>query len=148
MKLSGFLAIALVCAACSDKPAPEQTPSPALQPESNATATGGEEPAAEVTPNRPVESAAVKDARAAETGPVTVAAQQAGVNSDGAIVADFNARVKKYLDIHKAAAKGDAKLKQTEHPEEITAAQEALAAKIRAARADAKPGDIFTAEIR
>jgi hypothetical protein len=149
MKLSGFLAIALVCAACSDKPAPEQTPSPALQPESNATATGGEEPAAaEVTPSRPVESAAVKDARAAETGPVTLAAQQAGVNSDGAIVADFNARVKKYVDIHKAAAKGDAKLKQTENPAEITAAQEALAAKIRAARADAKPGDIFTAEIR
>lgn len=155
MKLKGFVAIALLSAACSNQPAPEQTSAPAVEPEAGAAATAGEAPVAapaveepKPAPTRAVESAAVKDARAAETGPVTVAAQQAGVNSDGAIVADFNARVKKYVDIHKAAAKGDAKLKQTENPAEITAAQDALAAKIRAARADAKQGDIFTAEIR
>jgi hypothetical protein len=153
MKLKGLLAFALLCAACSDRPASEQTPIPADQPESGAAATAGEAPAVEpapqtAAPRRPIESAAVKDARAAETGPATLAAQQSGVNTDAAVLADFNARVKKYVDIHKAAAKGDAKPKETESPAEITATQEALAAKIRAARADARPGDIFTAEIR
>jgi hypothetical protein len=156
MKLSGVLAIALFAAACADEPA-NRASTEATQAERDATATAGEEtpiPAAaqpeapNPAPQRPVESAALKDERAAANGPVTLAAAQAGVNADGALIQDFNTRVKKYLEIHKDAAKGSAKLKETEDPAEIVKAQETLAAKIRAARSTAKAGDIFTPEIR
>lgn len=152
MKLNGLIAIALLFSACS---APDREAQPAVAEPATA-ATAGEQPAVEPEPptaaepvaRRAVESAALKDERAAANGEVTQAANQAGVNADGAILADFNARVKKYIEIHKAAAKGSAKLKQTENPAEITQAQEMLASKIRTARADGKQGDIFTAEIR
>ena len=61
---------------------------------------------------------------------------------------DFNKRVDAYMAIHKAAAKDSLPLKETKNPAEIKAAQLALAAKIRAARANARPGDILTPEIR
>jgi hypothetical protein len=158
MKVCRWLAPCLLIAACSDGPARDQSATPAAAPEPNAAATAGEHPPAPDTAvpaeapkpatRRAVESAEVKDARAAATGPVTMAAVQSGVNADGAILQDFNDRVKKYVEVHKDAAKGNAKLKETEDPAEITRAQDALAAKIRAARATAKQGDIFTAEIR
>jgi hypothetical protein len=157
MKLSGFVAVAAMCAACSDKPASEQPSTSAVEPEHRATATTGEQPAeppraapapAPKPKPRPEVDLARRDEQAAKTGPVTTAARQSGVNADGAILQDFNARVKSYLDIHKEAAKGSAKLKETENPAEITQAQETLAARIRTARAGAKQGDIFTAEIR
>jgi hypothetical protein len=155
MKLSGFLAVAAMCAACSDRPASEQPSTSTVEPEQRATATTGERPAEpqraapEPKPKPRAEvDLARRDEQAAKTGPVTTAAQQSGVNADGAILQDFNARVKAYLDIHKDAEKGSAKLKETENPAEITQAQETLAARIRSARAGAKQGDIFTAEIR
>jgi len=157
MKVYGWLAVCLLVSACSDGPAGDRSETTAVEPEPNATATAGEE-AAEPNPlvqaepkpasRRPVESAELKDERAAASGPVTLAAAQSGVNADSAILQDFNARVKKYVEIHKEAAKGSAKLKETNDPAEITRAQELLASRIRMARADAKPGDIFTAEIR
>ena len=159
MKVCRWLAPCLFVAACSDGPARDQSQSPAPQPEPNTVATAGEQPT-ELEPaappveepkpsrRRPVESAEVKDARTAASGPVTLAAAQAGVNADGALIQDFNARVKKYLDIHKDAAKGSAKLKETADPAEIVKAQETLAARIRTARPTAKQGDIFTPEIR
>jgi hypothetical protein len=79
---------------------------------------------------------------------VTLAAKAEGVNPDAAILQDFNARIAQYVKVHKDAAKGDAKPKETSDPAEITATKEALAARIRAARPAAKQGDIFTAEIR
>ena len=155
MKVCRWLALCLLIPACSDR---DRAEAPPPAPEPNAAATAGEqpaelEPAPPPEPTKPVarrvvESAEVRDARAAETGPVTLAAAQAGVNADGALLQDFNARVKKYVEIHKDAATGSAKLKETENPAEIVQAQETLAAKIRAARPDAKPGDIFTPEIR
>ena len=156
MKVSRWLILAALAAACSDRPAVDQTGSEPERAQQDAAATTGEQTTQSATPAaeapkpqpRPVESAEVKDERAAAHGPVTLAAHQANVNSDSAILQDFNARVKSYLDIHKDAAKGSAKLKESENPAEITAAQETLAAKIRAARPHAKQGDIFTAEIR
>jgi hypothetical protein len=163
MNVSRWLVLALFAAGCSNAPESERASAPAS---SEPVATSGQqdhtlaaEPAkpdvAAPAPQkkdvkvRPViETVAARDARAAAKGPVTQATQEQGVNADGAILADFNARVKKYVDIHKDAAKGSAKLKQTENPGEITAAQDALAAKIRVARSTAKQGDIFTAEIR
>lgn len=84
---------------------------------------------------------------AAAQGPVGDAARQRNVNPEGAVLADFQARLKKYVDIHKSAAKGAGELKESEDPAEIAGAQDTQAARIREARAGAKQGDVFTPEI-
>lgn len=76
------------------------------------------------------------------------AGQKAPVNETARVLADFKARVDKYVALRKQAAKDGPPLKQTEDPAKINAAQAALAEHIRALRPDAKPGDIFTAEVR
>lgn len=85
------------------------------------------------------------------------AAQKAGeaktstdpkVNPNAAIMADFKSRVDKYAELHKDLAKGSAKQKDNVSAEQVNAQQAALAAKIQAARASAKQGDIFSAEMR
>ena len=53
------------------------------------------------------------------------------VNPHAAALAGFKARVDAYADLHKRLAKGDAKLKETADPAQITAAKAALAAKSR-----------------
>src|SRR5687768_5710943 len=128
MKVSRWLGLALFATACSDRPAPERAES--TPPEPQPAATTGEQPAepqrAEPAPPKPTPRAEVnlarRDEQAAKTGPVTTAAQQAGVNTSGAIQQDFQARVKAYLDILKDAAKGSAKIRQSENPAEITQA--------------------------
>ena len=93
------------------------------------------------TPPTPAEVAIKDGERKTSTDPK--------VNPDAAAMADFEARVKKYADLHKQLAKGNAEQpKETPNPAEITAAKVALAAKIQAARAEAKHGDIFTPQIR
>jgi hypothetical protein len=69
-------------------------------------------------------------------------------NPDALVLADFQKRIDAYMAIHKDAAKDAPPIKETNNPAEIKAAQDALGAKIRAARADAKPGDILTPEVR
>ena len=85
------------------------------------------------------------------------AAQKAGavktstdpaVNPNAALMADFKARVEKYAELHKDLAKGAAAQKDDRTPEQLNAQKAALAAKIQAARAGAKQGDIFTPEMR
>ena len=75
-------------------------------------------------------------------------AAEDNANPDALVLADFQKRVDAYMAIHKDAAKDAPAMKETNNPAEIKAAQEALGAKIRAARATAKPGDILTPEIR
>ena len=70
------------------------------------------------------------------------------VNPHAAALAGFKARVDAYADLHKRLAKGDAKLTETADPAQISAAKAALAAKLQAARAGAKHGDIFTPDVR
>ena len=70
------------------------------------------------------------------------------VNPNAAAMAAFKERVDKYAELHKELARGSADQKERSNPAEIDAAKTALAAKTRAARADAKQGDIFTPEIR
>jgi len=65
-----------------------------------------------------------------------------------AIVADFHARIAKYLTVRAQAQKGAPPLKTSEDPAKIVEAQDALAARIRALRADAKPGDVFPVDTR
>ena len=104
--------------------------------------------------------AATDKAPAAQAAPAQTpaeAAQKAGeartttdpsVNPNAAVMADFKARVEKYADLHKDLAKGDARQKDDASAERINAQKAALTAKIQAARADAKQGDIFTPEMR
>ena len=70
------------------------------------------------------------------------------VNADAATLADFKARLTKYIELQKDLADDSPPLKETSDPAKIDAAQEVLAVKIRAARMDAKPGDIFTPQTR
>lgn len=66
------------------------------------------------------------------------------VNADAAVLADFKARVDAYLAVRKDAVKGAPQLKETDDVARIKAAQDALAVRIRAARASARHGDVFT----
>jgi hypothetical protein len=75
-------------------------------------------------------------------------AAEDNANPDALVLADFQKRVDAYMAIQKAAAKDSLPIKETNNPAEIKAAQQALGVKIRAARADAKPGDVLTPEIR
>jgi hypothetical protein len=69
-------------------------------------------------------------------------------NADAALLKDFKDRIDAYMKLHDKQEKGKADPKETSDPGKIKATQDALAAKIQAARTDAKPGDIFTPEIR
>jgi hypothetical protein len=84
--------------------------------------------------------------------PVSAAPQKAGTaartNPDAAVLADFQKRIDEYVKLHESVAKGSAEMKETSDPAKIRLAQSALAARIQAARKDARPGDIFTPEIR
>jgi hypothetical protein len=75
-------------------------------------------------------------------------AAEENANPDALVLGDFQKRIDAYMAVHKDAAKDSPPLKETKNPAEIKAAQEALGAKIRTARATAKPGDILTPEIR
>lgn len=76
------------------------------------------------------------------------AGAQPKVNPDAKMLQDFQARIDAYLKLHKQVEDNSPKLKETTNPAEIQAAQKALIAGIRAARANARPGDIFTPEVR
>ena len=79
-----------------------------------------------------------------------VAHQRGGAvaNPDALIQQDFEKRIEAYITLRTNAVKGIGPLKPTANPAEIKAGQEALAERIATARSDAKPGEIFTAEIR
>jgi hypothetical protein len=79
--------------------------------------------------------------------PTARAAQAPATNPDAALLADFKDRVDKYVSTRKTADNSAPPLKKTEDPAEIHAAQQALAAQLKAARATAKQGDIFSPAI-
>ena len=79
--------------------------------------------------------------------PVADQAKTAGVNADAAVIQDFSNRIDAYVKLRKDAVKGAPALKETTDPAKIKAAQDGMATQIRAARASAKHGDIFTSEI-
>ena len=64
---------------------------------------------------------------------------------DAAIVSQFEAKVKQYIDFRQSTV-GQA-TKPTDKPGEIVARQSEMANKIRVARAGAKQGEIFSAEV-
>jgi hypothetical protein len=75
-------------------------------------------------------------------------AAEKNTNPDALVLADFQKRIDAYMEIHKEAAKDAPPLKATNNPAEIKTAQDALGARIRAARSTAKAGDIMTPEIQ
>ena len=70
------------------------------------------------------------------------------VNADAKTMADFKAKVDAYDKLRKDLGKKTPPLKNTDDPAEIALAEKALAQQIKAARAGAKAGDIFTLETR
>jgi hypothetical protein len=84
---------------------------------------------------------------AAKAGAIKTSTDPA-VNPDAAVMAEFKARVDKYAALHKDLAKGPAAQKEDTNAEQINAQKTALVAKVQAARATAKHGDIFSPEIR
>jgi hypothetical protein len=75
-------------------------------------------------------------------------AAEQNANPDALVLADFQKRIDAYMAIHKEAAKDAPPRKETKNAAEIKPAQDALGARIRAARATAKQGDIVTPEIQ
>jgi len=118
MNVSQLLVVAAFTSACGDAGATQRATPPAT----------------------PAEVAVKEGEKKTSTDPA--------VNPDAAAMAEFKARVDKYADLHKQLAKGAATQKETSDPAQINAAKAALAAKVQAARADAKQGDIFTPAIR
>lgn len=77
----------------------------------------------------------------ASTSSTTVAND---VNPDARLLAAFKASTEAYDRLRKDLETKAPPLKKTDDPAEIARAEQALAQQIRVARAQAKPGDIFT----
>lgn len=69
------------------------------------------------------------------------------VNAYGAAVKAFRDRANAYLAVHKKAAESVPQLKETDDPTKLTSREAALGEAIRQARAGAKAGDIFGADL-
>ena len=77
-----------------------------------------------------------------------VVQSQERVNQNAQAVANFQKRVDAYMALHKKLEASLPKISKEATPEQIDQDQRALAALIAAARADAKPGDIFTQDVQ
>jgi hypothetical protein len=73
--------------------------------------------------------------------------QQTPEASANAALADFNRRVAEYAALHRRLEGPIPTLRISDHPDEIRAAMDALAERIRYERARAKQGDVFTRDI-
>jgi hypothetical protein len=73
--------------------------------------------------------------------------EQPRINDNARVLADFKARVDKYVELRKKADDTAAPLKKTEEARDIRTAQQMLVERIGLARSGAKQGDIFTPEI-
>jgi hypothetical protein len=67
-------------------------------------------------------------------------------NPDSTILADFKARLEKYVKVQRALLK-EVPISEDATPAQIRARQEKLAAQLRMIRKDAKRGDIFTPQV-
>lgn len=84
----------------------------------------------------------------AAQAPQSPAKPASAVNKDARILLDFKTRIDQYLDVRKKAQKGGPALKESNDAAAIKVAEDRFAMLIRDARSSAKPGDIFTPEIR
>jgi hypothetical protein len=78
---------------------------------------------------------------------VAGARQAPPANADAKVMADFTARVEKYVALRNKADDSAPPLKSSNSGGDIKRGQQGLAERIGAARAGVKPGEIFTPEI-
>src|SRR5262245_15246292 len=144
MKPITFAAIVLIATACtSRRPADERR----YDTETASAATReGALPATEQQPQtQPKKTPSPEPAPVGTTHKIV---DGKVVNVDAEAIKDFKDRIAKYVQTHNTAIQKVPPLKQTTKPAEIKVAENALAAHIRAMRVAARPGDIFTPEIR
>lgn len=152
MKVSHLLVIAVLATGCTGattdepqnaEPAPAAIEQPAPVATEQPTPTTGTQQKTRAAPQREVPPPKP------QISPATLEkAAEANANPDALVLVDFTQRINKYLAVRKGAAKDAPRMKETDDPAKIQAAQKGLAATLRAARMDARPGDIFTPEIR
>jgi hypothetical protein len=144
MKLIRILVVALFTVSCNRASTPERTDHKSDEAAPAAATSGETRPAA--TPEPATQPDQGEKPVAALT-PVAEQAKATGVNPDAAVLADFKSRIDAYMKLRKEAVKDAPRLKETKDPAKIRAAQDAMSIQIRAARANATHGDIFTPEI-
>ena len=142
MKLIRILVVALFTVSCGRASTSERTD----HKSDDSAATSGETRQPVATPE-PATQPNQGEKPAAALTPVAEQAKATGVNPDAAVLADFKSRIDAYMKLRKEAVKDAPRLKETKDPAKIKAAQDAMSIHIRAARANATHGDIFTPEI-
>ena len=140
MKVSRLLMVAALTASCSHETTSDRSDYKANEAAQAVATTGGTPEQAPPAAQPPAEKKPVAT-------PVADQARAVGANPDAAVLQSFKARVDAYMKLRKEAVKGAPSLKETNDPAKIKAAQDAMSMQIRAARATAQHGDIFTPEI-
>jgi hypothetical protein len=98
---------------------------------------------AQQSAQQPSKPDATPPATQAGAGP-TKMPEGTNINSDAKLMADFKAKVDDYLKLRKSVEGQAPAVKKTDKPQELLTAEKSLAANVRAARANAKRGDLFT----
>jgi hypothetical protein len=96
---------------------------------------------------QPARGSVPKTAAPAPAAPPTEAQplpQGKNVNPDAGLMADFTKRVDTYVKLRDEAERAAPDLERTKQPQEIVTAEKSIGHNVRAARASAKQGDIFT----
>jgi hypothetical protein len=140
MKVSRILIVAALMASCG-RAATSNGSDQAVNHDAPAVATSGEQSVLSTPP--PAQPEAAKKSGT----PIADQAKAVGVNPDAAVLESFKARVDAYMKLRKEAVKDVPRLKETSDPAKIKAAQDAMNAQIRAARANAQQGDVLAPEI-
>jgi len=141
MKLIRIVIVAVLTVSCNRATTPERTDHKSDEAAPSATSSETRQPA--VTPQPTTQPSQGPAART----PIADQAKATGVNPDAAVLAYFTSRINAYMKLRKDAIKDAPPLKETKDPAKIKAAQDAMSVQIRAARANAAHGDIFTPEI-
>jgi hypothetical protein len=84
---------------------------------------------------------------ASGTAPVRGTQTSSQVSLDGELVSDFKRRVDRYMQLREKIQRQGARQKQRDDVGENLVSQQAMAMRIRFARHDARPGDLFTPRI-
>jgi len=84
------------------------------------------------------------DAAAAQKPKSESTRKKPGVNPDAQVIVDFNKRITAYVELHKKLEATLPTLPKEATPQQIDVHERALAKLVQAARADAKPGDLFS----
>jgi hypothetical protein len=96
---------------------------------------------------QPAPGGVPKTAAPAPTAPPTQSQdlpKGTNTNPDAGLIAEFAKRVEAYVKLRDGAEKAAPNLERTNKPQEIVTAEKSIGHNVRAARASAKQGDLFT----